>query len=183
MSSTETSTGHGSIKDVRTVLADKYNRTRSELKSMRATRDELVQAQKAWELERQELLDRVSKTEDELSRKKIYRGRNKTKVSNFDSDEHASNKVITKFIRQQIFPNVKFLHPSWTDYAPEVETSFFYRLHEELTFPGELGEECFWWNKVVPIVNKKICETRSNISQACRNGYLRRFMGWPCDQI
>lgn len=179
MSGTESSSaGRGSGREIRTVTAEKWNRMKSDLRSVKEKKDELVQAQLAWEKERQGLLDRVSKTEEEMKRKKIYRGRNKTKVANFDNDEHASNKVITRFIRRQVFPNIKFLHPSWTDYAPNVETSFFYKLRGHLTFPEELGEEFFWNNKIVPIVNKKICETRSNISQACRNGYLRRFLCW-----
>ena len=159
--------------DSRMVTANKYNKARSENKRLKAMREEWNKKEKRWEDDKKRLMERVRRTEDELARKKVYRGRNKTKVADFDCDEHECNKVITHFIRRQVFPKTKFLHSSWSDWAPTVRTSFCYSLKKQLAFPGELKEELFWWTKVVPICNKKICETRSGFSQACRQGYLR----------
>ena len=156
-----------SDKNVR-VNSDKYNQLKRELGELRLLK-------RKWEEEKMSLWSRVRKTEDALKRKKIYRGRNNTKVSGFDQDEHAMNMTIGTFVRMNVFPKTKFLHSSWSEFAPEAESSFFYKLHDELQFPNDIGAEVFWTDKVVPIVNKKLCETRANIASVVRSGYIRMF--------
>ena len=150
------------------VNRDEYNRERQELEELRVLKRKL-------EDEKVVLLTRVRRTEDALKRKKIYRGRNKTRVSGYDVDEHGMNESVGTFVRMMVYPKTKFLHSSWSEYAPDTETSFFYKIRDELEFPKELDPEIFWGDKVVPIVNKKLCETRANIAAVARNGYIRTY--------
>ena len=163
MSSTIVPNNRGDIR----VNREEHHQAKREL-------NELKLLKRKWEDEKVDLLTRVRKTEEAIKRKKIYRGRNKTKVSGFDTDEHAINATIGTFVRMMVYPKTKFLHSSWLEFAPENETSFFYKLQSELQFPNNIGMDLFWVDKVVPIVNKKLCETRANIAAAVRSGYIRK---------
>lgn len=162
-------------REARTVSLAKYNDQRKELEKLRSKQGSWITGERKMAAELDRLSAKLRRTEDALKRKKIYRGRNKTKTCEFDEDEHAMNKDIGLFIQQTVFPNTKFLHSTWSEYAPEVERSFFSKIKSEVViFPGDIEESVFWVDKVVPIVNKKICETRANITSTIRQGYIRK---------
>ena len=172
MSGTESSNGGGGETTTRIVTAEKWKRHRTELRTLRRLKEEMIAKEKQWEKEREKLESSVRSAKDELLRSKVYKGRNMMRVSTFDEDDHACSKVIAAFIRETVFPRTKFLHSSWSDYAPDNQDSFFFSLREKLKFPRGVSEESFWVNRIVPLVNKKICETRANIAGAVRQGYL-----------
>lgn len=154
------------------MSADRWNVIKQEIVTLRKTNGELVKNEKKLRAERDKLEVRLRKTEETLKKRKVYRGRNMMRVSLFDEDDHACNKVIAGFIRNEVFPKTKFLHSSWSQYNPENTKSFFSRLSGKLSFPPNLDRSIFWQDKIVPLVNKKICETRANISGSVRQGYL-----------
>lgn len=47
---------------------------------------------------------RLRKTEETLTKRGVFCGRNMMKVSNFDEDDHTMNEVISGFIWNEVFP-------------------------------------------------------------------------------
>ena len=119
---------------------------------------------KRWEV-------KVEKLYNVVKCQKKSRGRNKTKTSNFDGYEHANNSVIAVFCRTMIFPNYKFIEESSFDYTPDVENSLCHTLLQELDFPEDCDREHYWYDSILPILNKKICEIRSNSSGGVKYKY------------
>lgn len=74
-------------------------------------------------------------------------------------------------------PKIKFLHLSWSTFQPDISRSFSARILGKLILPPNMEKTIYWSERVVPLplVNKKICETRANISGAIRQGYLSEY--------
>ena len=45
-----------------------------------------------------------------------------------------------------------------------------------ITVTTEVDKEFYWKNKILPMINKKLCKMRSNFNSAVKERYLGRFI-------
>ena len=102
-------------------------------------------------------------------------GRNNLNKSQWDGTDLLNEKAITSYIRQSLFKNYKFLPTGWDVYTPDVDKTVCHKIitSEQIKLPQEHG--AWYWNKrVVPIVNKKYVELRSNANSNHRTQYISK---------
>ena len=51
-------------------------------------------------------------------------------------------------------------------------TVFFCRIIGKLDTPQDLPEDYYWHNEIVPMINSKLCDKRSDATKNVQNGYL-----------
>ncbi len=94
----------------------------------------------------------------------LARGRNAMKKSKFSKFEHCNMEVISTFCKKRMFPVYKFLEQSMLIYS----SLQCVKLSKEITKPTELDtaidHEFYWSNNIVPMINKKYFELRSNFN-------------------
>ena len=59
-------------------------------------------------------------------------------------------------------------HESWWKWLPDDPDSFYSRITEDLDVPEDASEELCWGDEIVPLVNKKNIEIRSNFNTHCK---------------
>ena len=137
-----------------------------------------------------QLLKQLSKQEDQLKLLRVtitryeadlksgnrYRGRNKTNKIKFDGHDHTNNMVVGPLLRLYVFRHHKFWHPSWKKCLPDDPNSFFCKIIGEFDIPAGVSVVVYWNNHLVPIINKKVIEIRSNFTNYCKKEYLSK---WP----
>jgi hypothetical protein len=113
-----------------------------------------------------------------------YCGRNSTHISklvSWGNNDGANNEVVTQFCKSKLFPHYKFLHQGWLEYSTDDTSSLCYKIFKIIEVPitvtTEVDKEFYWKTKILPMINKKLCEMRSNFNSAVKERYLGRFTG------
>ena len=122
-----------------------------------------------------ECLKRMRKLQRQLLNGDVHRGRNTLQTKEFDSYDHSNQDIISQFCKNKLFPHQKFLHRSWKIYSERDKTSLSYKCKEEIDVPVHEDGEFYWTNKIVPMINKKYCEIRSNINAGIKLEYFGEF--------
>ena len=168
------------------VSRDKYNDIRKQLIEMTRAKEDILAKWKEDSNEKSERLASIMREAEMLAEKvrstRHYHGRNKVTSKEFNRYEHANSKVIAKYVRENIFPHLKFLHKSWSKFLPKDTMSFYYKIESEvgLDVPEDVDPESFWVDSTVPLFNKKICETRSNANTGHKNQYKGKVVRNKC---
>jgi hypothetical protein len=88
-------------------------------------------------------------------------------------------EVVSFFCKKRMFPVYKFLEQSMLIYSSLHERSLCVKLSKEITKPKELdtaiNHELNWSNNIVPMINKKYIELRSNFNMEEKQVYLGKF--------
>jgi hypothetical protein len=113
-----------------------------------------------------------------------YCGRNSTHISklvSWGNDDSANNEVVTQFCKNKLFLHYKFLHQGWLEYSTDNTSSLCYKIFKIIKIPitvtTSVDKEFYWKTKILPMINKKLCEMRSNFNSAVKEKYLGRFTG------
>jgi hypothetical protein len=113
-----------------------------------------------------------------------YCGRNSTHFSksvSWGSNDGANNEVVTQFCKNKLFLHYKFLHQGWLQYSADDTLSLCYKIFKiievPLTVTTLMDKEFYWKTKILPMINKKLCEMRSNFNSAIKERYLGKFTG------
>jgi hypothetical protein len=113
-----------------------------------------------------------------------YCGRNSTHISksvSWSNNDGANNKVVAQFCKSKLFPHYKFLHQGWLEYSSEDTLSLCYKIFKIIEVPitvtTEVDKGFYWKTKILLMINKKLCEMRSNFNSAVKERYLGRFTG------
>ena len=169
------------------VQRDKYNEVRSEVLKLTQEKAEIMDRWREDSAEKSEQLASARKEVERLAEKvkssRSYHGRNKMTTKEFNRYEHANSEMIAKYTREQVFPHLKFLHKSWSAYLPLDPRSFYCKINVEvgLDAPPDVDPEIFWNESTVPLMNKKICETRSNVNTGHKNQYKGKVVPAECE--
>ena len=107
-------------------------------------------------------LDAVQK--QVLSGEIRFHGRNKTKSKeSFDRYQHSNGDIVSSFCKNRMFPQYKFLQPSYVMFSLENPRSLCCKINELIERPpsitSEIDEEFYWVNFTVPMINKKHSES------------------------
>ena len=108
---------------------------------------------------------------NELESQRFHCGRNQIRKKDMSAYDRGNNEVIGNFMKK-MFRHHKNLHPSWSLYLPDDPNSFFSKISPELDFPTEFSEEYYWTKTLVPMVNGKMCDQRSDATKSLKQGYL-----------
>jgi hypothetical protein len=126
----------------------------------------------------------VGSLQAKIIRGDIYCGRNSTHTSksvSWGNDDGAKNLVVTQFCKSKLFPHYKFLHQGWLEYSTDDTLSLCYKIFKIIEIPimvtTEVDKEFYWKTKILSMINKKLCEMRSNFNSAVKERYLGRFTG------
>jgi hypothetical protein len=116
----------------------------------------------------------IEKLQHQLLNRDVHRGRNTVSWGRFNKYDHAYNEIISNFCKKQLFPHYKFLHKSWKGYNTMDKGSHYSKIHQEIDLTNYVRQnpseqEYFWMNKMVPMINKKYCTIRANITVKLRN--------------
>ncbi len=75
-----------------------------------------------------------------------------------------------------MFPQFKFLEPSYVIFLLENPRSFCSNINKIIERPpsitSEVDEEFYWMNYTVPMISKKYCELRSNFNTEVKKKYI-----------
>ena len=107
----------------------------------------------------------------DLENQKHCFGRNQTRKKHMDPFARANLVEIGTFVGVT-FKYHKFLDPSWSRYLPQVPHSFYSRIVPNLDFPEDVSKEYYWTREMVPIINSKMCDKRSDATKHVQKGYL-----------
>ncbi len=109
----------------------------------------------------------------------LARGRNVMKKLKFSEFEHCNMEVVLAFCKKWMFPVYKSLKQSMLIYSSSHEQSLCVKLSKEITKPKKLdtaiNHEFYWSNNIVPMINKKYVELRSNFNMEVKRVYLGKF--------
>jgi hypothetical protein len=126
----------------------------------------------------------VRSLRSKIIRGENYCGRNSThfsKLVSWGNNNGANNEVVTQFCKSKLFPHYKFLHQGWLEYSADDTLSLCYKIVKIIELPitvtTEVEKEFYWKTKLLPMINKKLCEMRSNFNSAVKEKYLGRFTG------
>ncbi len=109
----------------------------------------------------------------------LARGRNAMKKSKFSKFEHCNMEVVLTFCKKRMFPVYKFLEESMLIYSSSHKQSLCVKLSKEITKSKEsdtaIDHEFYWSNNILPMINKKYIELRSNFNMEVKRVYLGKF--------
>ena len=120
-------------------------------------------------------LDKVQK--QVISGNVRWWGRNKmnSKLS-FDRYQHSNGDIVSSFCKNRMFPQYKFLEPSYVIFLLENPRSLCSNINKIIERPpsitSEVDEEFYWMNYTVPMISKKYCELRSNFNTEVKKKYI-----------
>jgi hypothetical protein len=126
----------------------------------------------------------VGRLRAKIMRGDNYCGRNSTHLSksiSWGCDDGSNNEVVTQFCKNKLFPHYKFLHQGWLEFSADDPLSLCYKIFKiievPLTVTTLMDKEFYWKTKILPMINKKLCEMRSNFNSAIKERYLGKFTG------
>ena len=153
------------------------------------TLDEAVY--RSWNNQKKEYQDKIQKLTNEVSkyREKLDRiqsnllsgdvnatGRNSVNKQEYDRYDHCNADIISGFCKSIMFPQYKFLEPSYMLFSLENQRSLCYKINDMIEKPlaitSDLDHEYYWVNYTVPMINKKYCEMRSNFNTDVKKKYI-----------
>ena len=113
----------------------------------------------------------AEKLKSDLDNRKVHFGRNQVRKHSMDAFSRANLSIIGKFV-DKIFRHHKILDPSWSVYLPDVAGSFFKRIIDLLDIDEEMPVDHYWHQYIVPMINSKLCDKRSDATKNIQKGYL-----------
>ena len=113
----------------------------------------------------------AERLKSDLDNRKVHFGRNQVRKHSMDAFSRANLSEIGKFV-DKIFRHHKILDPSWSVYLPDVASSFFRRIIDLLDIPEEMPIDHYWHQYIVPMINSKLCDKRSDATKNIQKGYL-----------
>jgi hypothetical protein len=105
----------------------------------------------------------------------LARGRNAINKSKFNKFNHINMEIVLGFCKNKMFPIYKFLEQSLLIFLSN-EQSLCAKLTGLIQIPRELTTptdcEFYWTNNIVPMINGKYIEIRSNFNTEVKKVYL-----------
>ena len=145
------------------------------------TLDEAVY--RSWNNQKKEYQDEIRKLTNEVSKycekldriqSKLLsgdvnaRGLNSVNEQEYDRYDHCNADIVSGFCKSIMFPQYKFLEPSYMIFSLENQRSLCYKINgliqKPLAITSDLDHEYYWVNYTAPMINKKYCEMRSNFN-------------------
>ena len=120
------------------------------------------------------LEDRIALLECKLTQATKKYGRNNTSKKSWNTGDVTNMVCLNSWLRMKLFRTYKFLPPTWSAYSPEKPRTMCAMVLEKVRLPATIGQENYWESRLVPLINKKYVEMRSNINSACRVAYQGR---------
>ena len=138
----------------------------------------LVQEKSKWLDEQDKLADlakhyksRAIHSEYLVKTNTVYHGRNKVTQASFQGYDHC-NAIKIRDKMKELWEVRKFINPKKLVYAPDDPDSFYNEMTEGLDLPDHIPRKQYWTEKVIPIANKYMGDTRSNTNSATKNSYF-----------
>lgn len=100
------------------------------------------------------------------------KGRNTIKRMDMDSYAKVNLDNVATTLKWCILPFCKFFPERWYIFSPGDPRSLYCRMAQDIDYPGDTHAEHYWLNKVVPLINKKLIDYRSNASSMMRDQSL-----------
>jgi len=121
-------------------------------------------------IERQmkELERRNQLLQDQLRKATRRYGRNNTSRKGWSGKDVTNMANLNVWLRQKLFRKYKFLPHGWMDYNEVNRGSLCQRVFQRVCVPRGVQAEHYWEQRLIPMINKKYVEMRSNINSACR---------------
>lgn len=105
---------------------------------------------------------------DNLAEGRTNRGRNAVKKSRLTSYGKVNLDQIATYLKWRLLPHVKFPLHNWWHYLPNEPRSLFSRIAREVEWPQDCHIKHYWEEHIVPLINKKFIDYRSNASEAMK---------------
>ena len=99
-------------------------------------------------------------------------GRNNLKRSNWEHMDFMNADNINKYCQLPIYPHSKILPAGWDRYSGNSSKTLCYKVNDIIRVPDGMKKEWYWFDKVVPIMNKKFIDMSSNTRGAYRKQYM-----------
>ena len=113
----------------------------------------------------------AERLKSDLDNRKVHFGRNQVRKHSMDAFSRANLSVIGEFV-DKMFRHHKILDPSWSLYLPDVPGSFFRRIIDLLDIDEDVPIDHYWHHYIVPMINSKLCDKRSDATKNVQKGYL-----------
>ena len=144
----------------------------------------MVTENKSLKEELQKYKDEVSTLRRGFSENGVYCGRNTTsrwrKKGEWDQTDLCNNDIIKSFCKNKLIPNYKFLGPEQLKYEDEETRSLCFKIYAEIQIPDTIKtrrDKIFYWNqKLVPMINTKLVEVRSNFNSYIKRQYIGMYL-------
>ena len=157
---------------------DKYKR-------LREVHDAKVQENKSLKDELVKYQNEVRTLRRGFSENGVYCGRNTTsrwrKKGEWDQIDLCNNDIVKSFCKNKLLPSHKFLGPEQLRYM-EDKRSLCFKIYAEIEIPDTIKthvDKKFYWNqKLVPMINTKLVEVRSNFNSYVKKQYLGMYCLW-----
>ena len=121
----------------------------------------------------EELNKRVHELESQLeSATTTNYGRNNITKRKWVGSDVTNMDNLNKWLRGKLFPLCKFLPKNWKNYTAR-DGTLCARILTVVKLPRSVVVKDYWDSRIVPMVNKKYVEMRSNINSSCRKEYQR----------
>ena len=127
------------------------------------------------EEEVKELSARAAGYRNQVENQRFHLGRNQIRKKDMTAFERGNIDAIGTFLKE-LFRHHKVLDPSWSLFLPKDRNSFYSKIHFQLDFPDDHSDEFYWTKTVVPMVNSKMCDQRSDATKGIRRGYMGKWM-------
>ena len=119
-----------------------------------------------------------------FSENAVYCGRNTTsrwrKKGEWDQTDLCNNDIIKSFCKNKLVPNYKFLGPEQLKYEDAETRSLCFKIYAEIQIPDTIktpADKIFYWNqKLVPMINTKLVEVRSNFNSYIKRQYIGMYL-------
>jgi hypothetical protein len=156
---------------------------------MGETLDEAVY--RSWNNQKKEYQDEIRKLTNEMSKycEKLARiqskllsgdvnarGHNSVNKQEYDKYDHCNADIVSGFCKSIMFPQYKFLEPSYMIFSLEYQRSLCYKINgmieKPLAITSDLDHKYYWDNYTVLMINKEYCEMRSNFNTDLKKKYI-----------
>ena len=126
----------------------------------------------AYEKERADKLSiTAARLKTELETQDNHHGRNQVRKAKLDNFARANLPEIGKFC-SMMFAYYKIWDKTWSLYLPLDPNSFYSKISPQLDFPDWISKEHYWIKQIVPLINGKMCDKRSDATKNVKKGYL-----------
>ena len=150
-----------------TPLKNNDNSYKTAYEKAKRKNEHLVEKLRKRDAQIDDLRKQLSSVRKSMMARTVSRGRNKMNIKGMDSFMTSNKNVVTQYYYFTVFPHLKWLHPSWCKWLPDNESSFCYKLLQELDVPQDCDDELYWHQDIVPLINKSIIDKRSNYLYGC----------------
>ena len=149
----------------------KYEEKKDQLATVRNTVSRLEAEATQMRREIEGLRTKVASLEYEKNGH--WNGRNKMKKKTYDHYDHQNDGILSRFIREEVFPYYKFPHAYMFAWAPREPASLCGRIYGSLALPPG-SEKSYWESRAVGMMGKSWSEFTSNINAALKKQFLRK---------